>query len=79
MPFDVPFATSEASARGQPAGDAIRLDGIRAGNRVLAVVEHDAARGHIRAHDPNAFEVADGELVGDVDTDGALRVVWATQ
>lgn len=78
MPFAIPFPTSEANAIGAPAGDPIRLDGIRPGSRLLALVEYDVSGGHLRALNPHAFEVEDGAIVGDVATDGRLRVVWTT-
>lgn len=76
----IPFYTAKASVRGAEAETAIPVGGIRAVDKLLAVIKHDAAEGIVEGLDPAAFTVADGAIeAATLDTSGFhLALMWAT-
>jgi hypothetical protein len=73
---NIPFNVTESGVRGAPAGTPIRLDALRQGDRILAVVKHNAAEGVLEGLDPAAFTVEGCSVRSDVlDTAGCYLAI----
>ena len=75
MSLPIPHPHSIAHATGSPAGVSIPVNGITAGDVLLAVISWAPAGGPAAGEDPAAFTVADGAIISaTVDLDG-LRLL----
>jgi hypothetical protein len=77
-PIGVPFEQGAVGTKGAATGNPITVPGIRAGNKLLAVVKHDANQGIIAGLDVSAFVVSNGQIQSaSVNTAGFnLSIVW---
>jgi hypothetical protein len=77
----IPFEQGAVGTKGAAANNPITVPGIRAGNKLLAVIKHDANQGVIAGLDVSAFVVSNGQIQSaSVSTAGFyVNVVWTMQ